>query len=489
MCALVLRLAALFLTTTAFAASSVIPLYTPSNDTTGAKDALALNAMMNAGTSVQLACNATYYINATVNIPANLEAFEGCGFSTVISGVGTISGPLIYVTGVAVKVGGFTLGGTATNALKAYGSYSGTHIHDIRVVGCGGCVDAVWFGLFFGNQVDNITVGAAATASDFHFDGAVNANVFSNLYTSSSFTNGANFYFQNDGAYGGSVGNTFNDLTAQGGTTGFYFGGGFWDNTYNSPYCEAVVHCMVFGDATHNVYATTINSPFLGGPDATLNAGNGYANRQALIDFYNASSITINSPDFAGSYLVNVFAQPQFSGGGCTTEPLADAKVSPSGVVSSIVLEYPGAGCTSTPSLNIVAGYSGSGATASVTCCTSGSVTALTLTAGGSGYGPNVPPMPITFNSCSNITINTPYFNAGTRQGLSQWIVHHSGANTPSGITVLNDNVSNFLIPLSGWGPTGNLYTAPNYTNTEYLTYLNISGVPVYIPIAVPTYP
>jgi len=467
----------------------VIPLYAPSNDTTGVKDALVLNAMLGGGQSVQLQCNATYYVNATIAVSVNFETFEGCGYSTVITGVGTISGPLIYVTGAAVKVGGFLAGASATNILKAYGSYSGTHIHDIKVSGCGPCVDVFWFGTFFGNQVDNITVAAVGSASDFHFDGAVNANVFNNLYTESSFTNGANFHFQNDGAYGGSAGNTFNDITAQGGTTGFYFGQDFVGNTFNSPYCEAVVHCMVFGDSTHSAIGLTFNSPIVGGPDPTLNAANGYAGRQALVDFYNASSITFNSPDFVGSYLVNIFAQPQFSGGGCTSEPLANARVSPSGVVTSIILEYPGAGCTSTPSLNIAAGLSGSGATASVTCCTSGSVTALTLTAGGSGYGPNVPPVPITFNSCSNITINTPFFNAGTEQGLAPWIVHHSGANTPSGITVLNDNVSVFLAPLSGFGPTGNLYVAPNYTNTEYLTYLNISGTPVYIPVAIPTYP
>lgn len=457
----------------ALAAPLVVPLVAPSNDTTGVTDAAVINASLAAGKSVQLQCNATYYANVTINVPANFEAFEGCGSNTVITGVGTISGPLIYVTGLVVKVGGFTLNAAATNALKAYNSYSGTHIHDIRIINCTGCVDAVWFGLFFGNQVDNITVGAAASASDFHFDGAVNANTFNNLYTSSSYTNGANFYFQDDTVANGSVGNTFNSLTAQGGTTGFYFGGGFWDNTHNSPYCEAVVHCMVFGDATHQSIDTTINSPFLGGPDPTFNASNGYANRQALVDFYNAFGITINSADFVGSFGVNTVAQPSFSGGGCTTEPVADARVSPSGVVTSIVLEYPGAGCTSPPAVSFVPTGTGSGAAATATCCTSGSVTALTLTAGGSNYGPNPPAMPITFNTCSSITINTPYFNAGTRQGLSQWIVKHSTANTPSGITALNDNVSNFLIPLSGWAPTGNLYMAPNYTNTEYLTYLN----------------
>jgi hypothetical protein len=460
-----------------------------SGDATGATDATAINALLAAGKAVQLQCNTTYYVNATIAVSANYTTFEGCGYSTIIQGVGTISGPLIYVTGAAVKVGGFLAGGSATNILKVYGSYSGTHIHDIKIPGCGTCVDVVWFGTFFGSLVDNISMAARGSASDFHFDGGVNADTFNNLYTESSYTSGYNFYFQNDTIVGGSSGNTFNALTAQGGTTGFYFGAGYVDSTWNSPYCEAVVHCMVFGDATHSANALTLNSPYLGGPDPIGNASNGYASRQALVDFYNASGITLNSPDFVGSYLINTFAQPMFSGGGCSTEPLANARVSPSGVVTSIILEYPGAGCTSPPTVNIVAGSSGSGATATATCCTSGQVTALTLTAGGNNYGPNVPPVPITFNSCSSITINTPNFNAGTETGLTPWIVHHSGAQAPSGITVLNDNVSVFLQPLSGFAPTGNLYMAPNYTNTEYLTYLNISGVQTAIPINVPAYP
>ena len=483
-----LGLVALFLATAASAASSVIPLYAPSNDVTGATDARVLNALLSSS-SVQLQCGAIYYVNTTITVSAQGVSFNGCGQNTVISGVG-VSGPIVLVSGTTVDVGRFQIYGTGTNALKCYGGNGGSRIHDISVDSGGSWVDVFWFGICFGNQIDNLSIfGVPGSSSDFHFDGAVNADVFNNLFTASSYTTGANFRFQNDGGYGNSTGNTFNDLTAEGGTTGFYFGGGFQDNTLNSNYCEAVVHCMVFGDATNQSRALTINSPFLGGPDPTFNASNGYSSRQALIDFYNASGITINSPALEGSYLVDVIAQVAFSGGGCTNEPSGIARVNPSGVVTSVMLLYTGSGCTGTPAVAINAGTSGSGATASATCCTSGSVTALTLGAGGSGYGPNPPPMPITFNSCAGITINTPYFNAGLHQALFPWIVKHSTANTPSGITIIDDQAGVLLTPSSGQTASANLNLVPSFSNLHYLTYLNGSGTTVLTPVTPPNYP
>jgi len=115
-------------------------------------------------------------------------------------------------------------------------------------------------------------------------------------------------------------------------------------------------------------------------------------------------------------------------------------------------------------------------------------VTALTLTAGGSNYGPNPPPMPIIFNSCAQITINTPYFNSGLHAFLYPWIVKHSTANTPSGITIINDLAPAFP-PSAGQAVSANLNLVPSFSNLEYLTYFNASGVQVAVPVTPPNYP
>ena len=471
--------------------------YAPSGDTTGATDAASINALLTAGKAVQLQCNATYYVNATITVGVPYTSLLGCGQTTSITVVG-VSGPIVYVNAATVEVGKFSIGGTGTNALKAFNSYQGTHIHDIFVGSGGSWVDVFWFGLFFGDQVDNLSIGGVpGSASDFHFDGAVNADTFNNLYTAASFTSGYNFKFQDDSALGPSTGDTFNGLTAQGGTTGFYFGYNFSQLTLNSPYTEWVVFPMIFGNVASSYLSSgiTINAPYLIGPDPIGNAGNGYANRVALLDFENASGITINNPNFLGSYLIDTYAQLAFSGGGCTgsqTHPTGIARVSPTGVVDSVMLEFPGSGCTSAPSVAVNAGIAGSGATVTATCCTGGLVTALTLTAGGSGYSggaPGIKPMPVIFGNAGNIVINAPNFNSGLGFGLYPWIVKRSTAGTTSGISVYGDSATQILTPLTGYQATADLLAAPNFANTEYLRYINGSGVETLFPVTPPNYP
>lgn len=466
-----------------------IPILPPSGDASGATDLAAINSLEAQGRSVQLECNATYYVSASINVSANKTSFTGCDQTTIIAGV-SVSGPIVYVTGATVDVGKFQIYGTGTNALKCYGSYSGSRIHDISVGSGGSWVDVFFFQTCFGDQFDNLSVGGVSgSSSDFHFDGGINADTFSNLYTASSYTSGYCFKFQDDASVGSSQGNTFNSLTAQGCKTGFYMGGDFSDNTLNSPYTEAVVFPYVFGDGTHQAIGWTLNSPVVSGADPTLNASNGFSSRGAAMDFYWAQGIVVNTPRFEGSYLIDTIAQLSFSGGGCTTEPNGITRVNPSGVVSSALLLYPGAGCTGTPTVTVTAGSAGSGATVTATCCTSGLATALTVTAGGTGYGPNPPEMPVTFNNAVNVSINAPSFNSGLHFGLWPWIVKHSGAGTTGGISVYNDFVSLILLPSSGWNATGDLVLAPSYVNQEYLRYINGSGTQTLLSVVPPTFP
>lgn len=251
----------------------VIP---PSGDTTGKTDSAEINSVLSGKLAAQLECNSHYYTNVTIQVPAG-ASFVGCGYSTLLQGVGTITGGIVQLSAPAVDqpavqlVGNFQIsGGTATEAVLAggprgVGPYVGTHLFNIMVTG-GTYTNTFWFNFFSNNQVDNLIAmpGETVSAACFHFDGAVNADVFNNL----SATCGAPYgvYMQNTQETSGSTGDVFNTLNIEGGCSGggtsatcagLYVGSGFQAITFNGVYTENVLHPIVLGNAATSTVCTS----------------------------------------------------------------------------------------------------------------------------------------------------------------------------------------------------------------------------------------
>jgi hypothetical protein len=198
----------------------------PSGDTTGKTDGVEINASLSANLSATLACNAHYYTNVPIQVVLGAR-FVGCGISSIITGVGTITGGIVQLSAPGAGqngsqlVGNFQIaGGTATNAVRAGGSantgpFATVHLFNIWVSG-GTYTDVFWFNTFFNNEVDNLGAYGtiSASASCFHMDGQINADTFNTLLANCGAPYG--FYMENDNESSGSTGDTFNALTAEG---------------------------------------------------------------------------------------------------------------------------------------------------------------------------------------------------------------------------------------------------------------------------------
>lgn len=120
----------------------------PSGDTTGATDGAAINLALSTNLSAQLACNAHYYTNVSIQVVGG-ASFAGCGINTLITGVGTIAGGIVEIMPATIidsngaqLVGNFQItGGTARNAVEAgsttedQGPAIGVHLFNIWVSG------------------------------------------------------------------------------------------------------------------------------------------------------------------------------------------------------------------------------------------------------------------------------------------------------------------------------------------------------------------
>jgi hypothetical protein len=486
----------LILPIVAHAQGAVIP---PSGDKTGKTDGAAINAALSANLSATLACNATYYTDVSLQVPAGAN-FVGCGYNSQITGVGTITGGIVQLSAPAVDhwatqlVGNFQImGGTATEAVLAggpqdVGPYIGVHMFNIWVSG-GTYTNEFWFSYFFNNQADNLIAGGGTvSAACFHFDGAVNADVFNNL----SATCGApyGFYMENDGNNGTSTGDTFNTVNAEGGCgtpgpastcAGIYVGGQFSAITFNGVYTENVLHPIVLGNAATNEGCNdlTFDSPSLTGP-STISA-----DAVALVDIDDCTGVVFNAPQF-GVFGIDTSAPLTFSGGGCSTEPTAVAIPNPSGVIRAVTLTYPGAGCTSAPTVAV--GGAGTGASIKATEA-GGIVTGLTISAAGTGYTlGNV--VPIVYTSPSKATIFNPqcFTIAQLAAPCWPWLVR-SGA-TPAeyvaqpGVQIEGDTIN---IPGTGAIPAELKYTG--YGNQYYVEYLDSSGANHLLSVVPQVYP
>ncbi len=469
----------------------------PSGDTTGATDGAAINSALSTHLSAQLACNAHYYTNVSIQVVAS-ASFTGCGTNTLITGVGSITGGIVEIlpavvtdTIAAQLVGNFQItGGTATNAVLAgsrtedNGPAILVHLFNIWVAG-GHYTDVFWFNTFFNNEVDNIAaVGStfSVSASCFHFDGQVNANTFNTLLADCGAPYG--FYMENDNETSSSTGNTFNGLTAEGGCpsagssatcAGLYVGTSFQADTFNGFYTENVLHPLVLGNAASNKVCSglTFNSPTFGGPATSTN-------QVALVDIDDCGAVTFTSPAF-GIYGLARSAPLTFSGGGCSTEPTAVAIPNPSGIIKAVTLTYPGAGCTSAPTIAV----GGAGSGASITATEAGGVvTGLTIAAGGTGYTLSGI-VPLVYNTINKaVLITAPTCNDGLNAYASPcwpWIVRSSGGS--GGVTINGDSIY-----AGSYFATGSLQYTGN-GNQNYATYMNPAGSTILLGVVPQVYP
>lgn len=464
-----------------FLPTTAVQTIAPSGDVTGVTDGAAINAALSAGYSAQLACNSTYYTNVPIQVPAS-ASFIGCGYSTEIEGVGSISGGVVELLQASLDqwaaqlVGNFQIiGGTATEAVLAgsqtagVGPYIGVHIFNIEVRG-GTYTNEFWFSSFFNNQVDNLIAGGGTVSEAcFHFDGAVNADVFSNLSATCGAPYGA--YMQNTVEASGSSGDTFNTLNIEGGCSsgttatcaGLYIGNQYNAITINGLYTESVLFPVVLGNAAANKFcgAITFNSPVIGGT-ASVNA-----DETALVDIEDCVGVTFNAPSFA-MYGLQTSAPLTFTGGGCTTEPEGVGIPSPAGQLVIATLVYPGAGCTGAPSVSVGGAGSGAGVTAAES---GGIVTGLTINAPGSGYVLVTQP-PLIYTDPSKVTLNDPYCfdgSGGYRNPCWWWIVRSSSST--GGIQITGDSfyIPNVALVPADLEPTG-------INNQHWLKYIDASG-------------
>jgi len=423
----------------------------------------------------------TFLVSSPIQVPAH-GSFIGAGPGAALQG-NNVSGGIVQV-GYAnsanvpnVIIGSFTIEGSGTDALRVQNNTGGSHFYDIIVLS-GTFTNGFWFGFTFGAHLSNLSVwGTGISTAAFHFDGSFNANTVDNAYTTLSGTASTLyvFYMQNDVITGGSSGNTFNTLVAQGANTGIYVGGGFGGNTLNSPYTENVVFPLVFGNFANGKLsiANKVNAPVLLGP--YTNATN-YSSRVALIDFNYSDGNVVDAPILSGSFGVNALAPLTFTGGGCTTSPVGIARVSPSGALNSALLLDAGVGCTSNPSVSV----GGGGGTVTA----SGFPSSPTLSASGGG-GAATALMPIIYTSASRSVVNAPVFSFDNP--VWPWVVRSSTAVSTAGVTITND-----IGPApyeSGYLPTATLLVGSSYAYQHYLEYINNGGTAVtriYIP---PSYP
>jgi hypothetical protein len=235
----------------------------------------------------------------------------------------------------------------------------------------------------------------------------------------------------------------------------------------------------VLGNASAGKVCSTLtfNAPVLAGPSAVG------ANQVALVDIDNCSSVTFVSPFFNISGIAHA-APLTFSGGGCTTEPTAEAIPNPSGVIKAVTLTYAGAGCTSAPTVAV----GGSGSGASITAAEAGGVvTGLTLNTAGTGYTlPTGSIVPLIVKTATKAgTIIDPMCPDGVN-GLGSpcwaWIVGGVGY----GVNIEGDS---YNVPGSGSYSANLIYTTGISGNQHYLSWVDGSGVTHVLSVVPQAYP
>lgn len=444
-------------------------------------DAAAFVAALAAGTKV-IVPDGLYFMGATtLHIPSG-KCLVAVGGNAVLSFSGATNGVAIgdgSTSNTKAVVRGVKIDGTGTTALMVNNAQT-VIIQDVAVSGT--WTDGFWFARTWGSRFENLwTNGATITNACFTVGCAFNANVGSNWYTSNS---GAAYNFLIDTSIGGSYtahGNAFQMLTAQGGVIGLYVRS--HDNsTFSGLYVENVVRPIVLGDYASGGLAQNISivGGSIGGP---ANRHPNKAQSVAVVELDNVNSAAITGVAFTGAHDTGK-AAPVTIGGGGGRGAFAIARVRIDGTVHSVEVLRGGSGYTSVPTVTF--GGAGSGATATATV-TDGIVTAIALSAPGSGYVSADNPVAIRYNRAKRVVVSGWYFNAlGTAiSPLYPWVVRTSDADPSSSVRLVEDSVW----AVSNTGGSADLMKATGLAYRHYLVYVSDTGKCVtreYIPPAFP---
>ncbi len=401
-----------------------------------ADDTAAIQDALDSGHTNLYVPEGTYKITSTLTVTTGLM-LHGAGRNSIFAGSG-VSGPILLLddneSSGGASVEHLAFSGTATTALEVQ-EMIGVAIRDIELIS-GTFTNGFVFSGTYGSIFERLrTNGPTITGKCFWMGRAFNANTASSLYTSNS---GAAYNFYLGSIAEAPAGNMFNALAAQGGTIGLYVGQSF-SNVFNSFYTENVVHPIILGTYGAGIARGVIfNACILSGPTTTADPA-----RVALIDIDYAGSIEFVGCQLGGSAFFAAAPVDFTDGGGSGARAIAFVK--PDGTLSAIKVLAGGSGYTSNPGVTI--GGAGIGAAAN-SLRTGDVVIDVTITNPGSGYGvAGLVPIRlnwpvsggIRFSSC---TVSGYAIGGGVwSQSLWPWVTVKSTSAGYYGVTIDNDEV------------------------------------------------
>lgn len=442
----------------------------------------AIDAAEAAGGGTVYISPGAYLVTSSLTVENGDMRLIGAGMGAEIK-ASSVTGPVVIVGESAAATEGyhladFRISGSATSGVQVSPSTNINHsttnvvlerIHLGSPSGGGTALTATdgfdlrnTYGSCFRDLSTN---GSTISNACFKTGTFFNANVLSNLYTSNFCT--YNFYFDGDQA------NYCQNLVAQGGDNGIFFreGDSWHIDTF---YTENVVKPLVIGiNATNNVSNCQFTNLYLSG---AYSSHPQLSDREAAIDLDYAVYCSFDNVHCLGLFNIGNSAPVSFSGGG-GSGAIAVARMNDAGAIQSIEVLNGGSGYTAAPTVTI--GGSGSSATATASI-TGDEVTSISVDTAGTGYDPSDGYLVFcTYNRAEycvfrNVTTNTQGTNVPANAGPQYaWLVHKSGANTASGITIHDCNE----LVNSNVRTRGTLYKEPGGYNYNYhLVYIDSSG-------------
>ncbi len=449
-----------------------------------ADDTSAFQAALNGGKYDIYVPEGTYKITSTVVVPSGV-ILHGASSGSVLA-ASAISGAVIRlydnVGPGGATVEHLTITGTAMTGLEVY-RMNQVLVRDVAI-SSGTFTNGFSFSYTYGSIFDHLrTNGAIVTDRAFSVGDVFNANVANSWYTSNASVP-YSFYI------GGNVtlapaSNTFNGLCAQGGIVGLYLGNSF-SNVFNSFYSENVRNPIVLGEYGYVAIprGVVFNTARIGGSTA----GPG---RVTLVDIRLADGVEFHGCSLGGKW--GEAAPITFSGGGGSGAQ-AVGLVAPDGTLKAVTVVAGGSGYTSDPAVSIGGAGGGAVATASRT---GDAVTSVAVVNAGSGYATDgVIPIRYGQSYSGKILFSGTDIDAYPLQegapdevwvsALWPWVTRASEAWGGVGVRILNDSAA---FPEATGIASAAMDKLPTAGHEHYVSWRAADGTDtgrVYIP---PVYP
>jgi len=449
-----------------------------------ADDTVAIQAALNSGRGEVYLPYGTYKTTTTLTVPTGVW-FHGAGRASVLAG-SAVSGAILklydnYGVGGA-SVEHIAISGTATTALEV-NKMTGVSVRDVQLLS-GTLTDGFVFSQTYGSTFEQLrSNGPTISGKCFSFGQAFNSNMVITLYTSNS---GAAYNFYLGSATESPAGNTFSGLAAQGGSIGLYVGNSS-SNTFNGFYTESVLHPIILGTySTELAKGLVFNAAILSGP-YTADAA-----REVLIDIVYADAVEFIACQFSGSTSFVSAAPIDFTGGGGSGAQ-AIGFVKPDGTLGAIRVLNGGSGYTSNPGVTI----GGAGANAVATAVRTGNVvTSVNITNPGTGYGVvGVPPIRFNWSVAGTVRFSGctiagyPVGGGLYSQALWPWIVAKSTSPGLHGVIIDNDVAIPDGVSLSSCPARMEKLRTAGYSYDHWVSWRDSAGAltgRIYVP---PVYP